>query len=65
MKISEYRSTAGEYLKGRYGEAFVVTAICLFVFVTFKAAAAAFYAFSNTAFSPAVEIGRASCRERV
>lgn len=55
MKISEYRSTAGEYLKGRYGEAFVVTAICLFVFVTFKTAAAAFYAFSNTAFSPAVE----------
>lgn len=55
MKISEYRSIAGTYLKGRYGEAFVVTAICLFVFVAFKAAAAAFYAFSNTPFSSAAE----------
>ncbi len=39
MRISDYCSIARNYLKGRYGEAFIVTTLCLFVFVFFKSAA--------------------------
>lgn len=38
MKISEYRHIAKKNLKGCYCEAFIVTALCLFVFLSFKAA---------------------------
>lgn len=52
MKISDYRKISGAYLKGRYGEAFVVTAACLFVFLTFKTAEAlAIYAISDAKLS--------------
>lgn len=37
MKISDYRTTATSYLKGHYGEAFIVTTLCLFVFAVLKA----------------------------
>lgn len=56
MKISEYRNIAGSYLKGRYGEAFIVTALCLFVFITFKAVGiAVMYIVGNMPFFPIVE----------
>lgn len=38
MKISEYRHIARKNLKGCYCEAFIVTALCLFVYLSFKAA---------------------------
>lgn len=38
MKLSEYHSSAKAFLKGRYGEAFVVTAVYLFVTLTFRMA---------------------------
>lgn len=56
MKISEYRRTAGAYLKGRYGEAFVVTAIFLFTFVSIRAAGTILsYFFAGWGASPIVE----------
>lgn len=38
MNTAECRSRAKLKLKGRYGEAFIVTAVCLFVIFTFRAA---------------------------
>ncbi len=56
MKISEYRKTAGKYLKGRSGEAFVVTAIYLFAFLTFKVVAVlAAYLAGNMKYFPLID----------
>ncbi len=56
MRISEYRNVAKTYLKGRYGEAFIVTALCLFVFITFKAISFVIsYLAGNIPFSPIIE----------
>lgn len=58
MKISEYRKTAAMCLKGRRCEAFVVTSVCLFVFLTFKAAAAlTAYAAGEMKFFPYIDAG--------
>ena len=38
MNTAECHSRARACLSGRYGEAFIVTAVCIFVFVTFRAA---------------------------
>lgn len=58
MKISEYRKAASQCLKGRRSEAFVVTAICLFVFLTFRSAAMlTAYLVGNMQYFPIIDTG--------